>query len=70
MKRIVLISIIAIIIFYYQIIKLNIFVFAAVSRGILTPNYFWWTFTDVFMKDNNGLNLYKDLKNYVSLNIF
>ena len=22
------------------------------------------------MKDNNGLNLYKDLKNYVSLNIF
>ena len=70
MKRIVLISIIAIIIFYYQIIKLNIFVFTAVSRGILTPNYFWWTFTDVFMKDNNGLNLYKDLKNYVSLNIF
>ena len=33
-----------------------------VQRGILTPNYFWYKISDIFLSDGAGINLYNDFK--------
>ena len=72
---ILLIILLIIITLYYNTIRMNTFVFLAVTRGILAPNCFWWDISDTLLKnDNNGIHLYKECKdkhgNFAPINIF
>jgi hypothetical protein len=45
--------------YYFRIRLLNLFV---VKRGIVTLNCKWYKFSDMFLKDSSGVNLYYDIK--------
>tara|TARA_R100001163_G_scaffold41949_1_gene31726 strand:+ start:2592 stop:3962 length:1371 start_codon:yes stop_codon:yes gene_type:complete len=52
------------VIFYYfwETIKLNWMIFMIVSRGIISPNRFWWSVSDLTLKDGSGIEFYRDIK--------
>lgn len=47
---------------YWETIKINLMIYTIVSRGILAPQQFMWSFSDWFLDDGSGINLYRNLK--------
>ena len=56
----VLLILIALLWYYWETIKINWMVFLIVQRGILAPNCFWWSMSDMFLKDASGVHLFYD----------
>lgn len=63
--------ILLIVYFQWDMIKINMIVFLTLKRGIISQNCFWWSVNDTF-KDSTGAEVYKTLKRdrFVELNIF
>jgi len=49
---------------YWETIKLNFMMLLITSRGIIAPNKFWWSVSDLLLKDSNGVLFFEDLKKY------
>ena len=63
-KNYLILSVIITLIIYinYDNIKIWFLNRIIVQRGILTPNYFWYKISDIFLSDGAGINLYNDFK--------
>ena len=60
---IILLSVLSIVGYYYrETLKINIFTFFIVKRGIITGFPFWWRLSEIFLKDASGVNLMYELK--------
>jgi len=64
MNNYLILSVIITLIIYtnYDYIKIWFINRIIVQRGILTPNYFWYKISDIFLSDGAGINLYNDFK--------
>lgn len=47
---------------YWETIKLQAMVFLIVSRGIISPNRFWWNVSETLLRDASGVEFYRQLK--------
>lgn len=61
-SSIVFISLLILGIIYSEMLKIQWLVFFLVMRGIISPNEFWWTMTDLLVQDKVGNNLYFKIK--------
>lgn len=71
----IVVVLILLLVYYYELIKINLMVFLIISRGIISPNEFWWKMSDLLLNDGSGIKMYRQLKNksnrkIVPLNFF
>lgn len=45
-----------------NVIKINIICIASIQRGILSPNKYWWSVTDLMLHDKTGVELFNNIK--------
>lgn len=63
LKILIILSILTILgIYYRETLKINIFTFFIVKRGIITGFPFWWRLSEIFLKDASGIELIYELK--------
>jgi hypothetical protein len=62
MKIIWIILCILLLLLYWEQIKINWMVFLIVSRGIIAPNRFWWSVSEMMLGDGSGVEMYRRLK--------
>lgn len=60
----ILLIVITLIYVYWETIKLNFMMVLITSRGIIAPNRFWWSVSELLLKDSSGVEFYRDLQKY------
>lgn len=56
-----LVSLLLLLLYFWNTIKINVIVLLTVLRGILTPNCFWWRINDL-LTDKTGSEIYRQMK--------
>jgi len=46
----------------YDMLKMNMICILSINRGILSPNKFWWSITDLILQDKSGVELFYKVK--------